>query len=827
MYYSTGGDWQPGEHNDASGALNRELERDGFVRVNTGEFDPIANRTYQEQAWIGLNHHKTQAMGFAPDKGSFYYYYALSKSLVQAAKRESSLYDGLDSSLTGLVDYPGGASLSLRQKLQAIQAEAETAFSKYRAEDAMPAVEPLLEALSLLRLLRGGVEEDETLEQGAKQALGKYLERKTRDFEETTAECLGLDLECLSERSHITPGGVFRVTARLWNHREVPIRNTEFTFTLPVGWEYKPAVSAKLSEPAIGRETDYEFFVSKEAELTCPYWLLRPRDLYRYQWPEAGYTGQPFDPPLMELECRLTFGEQQITLRKPAIFREAFPGGYRELYPAVVPPISLHPNGDREFFPVLGSVQDLMLQAVARSNVESMQVDGELKLEAPEGWQVEPGMIRLALGNAGDSTTVRFRVNIPQDTPEGVYPLRYVVECGGREYGEVLHAVRMGAPGLPRLPDEATCIREQFITTPAVGNIHFLDVKFIQGLRYGYVKGADEEILNSLARFGLDFHLISNEELGFIDLEQFDAIVIGPNAYLVRDELRKNAPRLPKYVAQGGTLIVQYQGYGYQREQFVPYPFSFSQPHDRVTSEDAPVTILEPDHFLFAQPNLISQADFNGWVHDRGLYFFGEWDKRYKPLLSCNDVNEEPKKGGLLITSYGRGTFIYTGYSFFRQLPAGVPGAFRLFSNLLAVPAALTLERARFLANVALFTFMDEEQLQTVAKIMSERWEDGGVYLCHQGDEGDEMFIIVQGEVEIVKESGGKSQIIYRAKKGEAIGEMQVLSRSARSAAMRCKGDVHLLVVQGAHFRELMHQYPDMSDRVIQMLVQKLAAAGE
>jgi len=271
---------------------------------------------------------------------------------------------------------------------------------------------------------------------------------------------------------------------------------------------------------------------------------------------------------------------------------------------------------------------------------------------------------------------------------------------------------------------------------------------------------------------------------------------------------------------------VQYQGYGYQRDEFVPYPFSYNQPHDRVTSEAAPVTILEPDYFLFAQPNVISLADFDGWVHDRGLYFFGEWDKRYKPLLACNDLNEEPRQGGLLITSYGRGTFIYTGYSFFRQLPAGVPGAFRLFANLLAVSAALVLERARFLENVALFAFMDEQQLQAVARIMSERWEDGGVYLCHQGDEGDEMYIIVQGEVEIIKESGEKPQIIYQAKKGEAIGEMQVLSRSPRSAAMQCRGDVRLLVIEGTHFRALMHQYPDMSDRVIHMLVQKLAAAG-
>jgi hypothetical protein len=244
-----------------------------------------------------------------------------------------------------------------------------------------------------------------------------------------------------------------------------------------------------------------------------------------------------------------------------------------------------------------------------------------------------------------------------------------------------------------------------------------------------------------------------------------------------------------------------------------------------VTSEDAPVKVLGPDHFVFNQPNSITTADFDGWVRDRGLYFFGRWDKRYEPLLACSDPGEEPKKGGLLITSYGRGTFIYTGYSFFRQLPAGVPGAFRLFANILAVPAARILQRVGFLKNVSLFGFMNEEQLQTVARIMSERWETDGAFLCHQGDEGDEMYIIVQGEVNIIKESEGKTNVIYLAKQGEAIGEMQVLSKSPRTASMQAKGDIHLLVIEGTGFRSLMHQYPDMTDQVIQMLVQKLAAA--
>ena len=562
------------------------------------------------------------------------------------------------------------------------------------------------------------------------------------------------------------------------------------------------------------------------AGLACPYWLVEPREGYRYQWPVGEPSSQPVDPPLVELECVVAFKSYQLPLRAPAIQREAFPGGYRQLPVGVVPPISLHPKVSQEFLQVKPEAQHLELQAVAYSNMEWSGVEGLLKLEIPSGWQVEPEEVRLILGQAGDSRTVKFRVTIPESTPAGLYTLRYIVQCGGREYGVILKPVRMGAPGLPRPPDESTCINEQFITEPAVDNIHLIDAEFVPGLKYAYIKGATEDVLTALSHFNLDFHHITDEEMGYIDLDQFDAIVVGPNAYLMRDELRRNAFRLPRYVEQGGTLIVQYQGYGYQRDEFVPYPFKYSQPHDRVTSENAPVTILEPDHFLFHQPNQITATDFEGWVHDRGMYFIGQWDKRYTPLLSCHDLGEAPKHGGLLLTSYGRGTYIYTGYSFFRQLPAGVPGAFRLFANLLAVPAARILERAQFLRNVSLFAFMNEAQLQAVARIMSERWEVDGVYLCHLGDEGDEMYIIVQGEVKIIKESEKENQVIYLAKAGEAIGEMQVMSKSTRTAAIQAEGDIHLLVIEGAHFRDLMHQYPDMSDRMIQMLVQKLAAAG-
>jgi hypothetical protein len=800
------------------------LERNGFVRINTGEFDQIAGRTYQEQAWIGLNSHRTQAMGFLPKKGNFFYYYRLSQSLVPVPDKESSLYHGLDSSLTGLADYPGGGSAFLREKLEVIKARAEAGVARFRVDDTMEAATSLLEGISVLRKLWESLP-SEDLDDRARQALDLYLKRKLVDFEDVTAQCLDLSLECLSEHARITPGQRFSVTTRLWNHRDIPLDHVKFKLSVPDDWEIQSVTHEEANQRTAFIESVYDVTTSEAADLTCPYWLVKPHELYRYHWPDGEPSGRPFAPPLAALECEVALGSHHITLREPAVFREAFAGGFRELSLAVVPSISLHPKNRQEYLQVRPSAQRLELQAVARSNVESTGVEGSLKLDVPPGWQVEPSEIELNLGQAGDSSTASFSVMIPENTSAGLYALRYVVHCSGRDYGVMLTPVRMGAPGLSQLPDQATCVKEEFITAPAVVNTHLIDVRFVPGLRYAYIKGVDENILKALTHFNLAFHLVTDDEMGYLDLDQFDAIVIGPNAYLVRDELRKNTSRLQKYVEQGGTIIVQYQGYGYERDEFVPYPFQFHQPHDRVTYEGAPVKILEPEHFLFDQPNLITTADFDVWVRDRGLYFFGTWDKRYKPLLACSDLGEEPKKGGLLITSYGRGTFIYTGYSFFRQLPAGVPGAFRLFANILAAPAARILQRARFLKNVSLFGFMNEEQLQTVARIVSERWGPDGAFLCHQGDEGDELYVIVQGEVNIIKESEEETHVIYLSKQGEAIGEMQVLSKSPRTASMQAKGDIHLLVIEGARFRALMHQYPDMTDRVIQMLVQKLAAS--
>jgi LmbE family N-acetylglucosaminyl deacetylase len=819
LYASTGGDWQPGEVVDLGGRMP-EYETAGYVRINAGEFDPVLGCTYHEQACAAFNRHQTQGVGIAPERGDHYYYYRLVKSRVPVEERERTVFEGFDPTLSGLADDPLAGGLLDRDVLQQVKQRAARAFRSYLLGDLRRAAELLLESRS-------------ELEQGSQRLarsqegrpLARYLSRKVAEFNALAVRCLGLKLECLLNRARISPGQAVRVAVRLWNPLGVEVAAADLMVETPNGWEVTPEappVSAQASREMT--ETGYRVSAPVSAELSCPYWLRRARPPYRYHWPDAPPLEHPFGPPLITARCRIDLGRRDVVLSAPGQRREAFPGGYRELLLSVIPPISLRPESLSVFLPTGAADQEIELVTAVRSNAtDGEAAQGVLMIDAPPGWRVTPSEHAVVLPRPDDVMTLRFAVRVPADAPPGQYPLRCVVRCSEGAYDTLLEAVRAGDPNAPGQPDESTCTKEEFVTRPAVMQVHLIDAAFARGYRYAYVKGAAEPIIESLAHFGLQFHLISDDEIGYLALRQFDAVVIGPNAYLTRDELRKNASRFLDYVAAGGTLIVQYQGYPYQAGDFCPYPFRYNQPHDRVTFSDAPVTLLQPDHFVFHVPNRILAADFADWVHDRGMYFFGEWDPRYDACLACNDPGEEPKEGGLLIAGYGRGTFVYVGYSFHRQIPAGVPGAFRLFANLLGIPEARVRHRVAQLQTVPVFADLGAEQLQQAARVVAERWEPDGAYLCHEGEPGHELFLILSGEIEVIKESVDPTQVIYRAGPGEAIGELAVLADLPRTAALRAKGGAHLLSIEGGQFRALMHANPAMTDRIIRFLVRRLS----
>ena len=842
LYQSMGGDFQPGQAGVTFGQLDPRLEQPGILKINTGEFDPVAGITYQARAWAGYNRHQTQAMGFAPAPGDFFYYYRLVKSLVAAPPIERDLFEGMDPSLTGLADYPDHGLPYLRDELERVKALASDALQRFRIDRSPEAAWPILEGLAGLRRLRsrlGGEDRGEP-----RRAVDVYLAGKIVAFEQVAARCLGLELECQSERGRIIPGGRFRLSARLWNHLGIPIDDARFSLSLPHGWHGIAADQRPGEErPPPGLAVTFEVTTPEATDLSCPYWLARPRGPYAYEWPEDGRSGHPLGPVPVGVACDVIVGNHRVALEAAALRREAFPGGFRELPLAVIPPISLHPVTRHEFVPIAGprhrrpvrseqelksvlgfleenlSDRRLELEVVAVNNGAG-PLEGTLQIVPPPGWKVGPERVHVSLTTPGDSTLARFGVTIPATTPEGRYLVRYQVDQGTRTYALVVHPVRMAAPGLSAVMDGSNCALEEFVLAPSQVTVHMIGVEFASGLSYAYVEGASEELREALKPFGVAFHPITDAEMGHLALGGFDAIVIGPNAYLLREELRNNAPRFLEYVREGGTLIVQYQGYDYQDRGYTPYPFRYSVPHDRVTHEDAPVTVLRPDDLLLRRPNPIDARDFDHWVRDRGLYFWGHWDPRYEAPLACADPGEAPHGGGLVECRYGRGTYAYVGYSLFRQVPAGVPGAFRLLANLLALPVARLLERVEFLKTLPLFSALAEEHLDAVARSLEELVVEDGTWICRPGQAGPDTYIVHGGEVEVVTESDGRERVRL-AKPGDCLGELGAMRGVLARASLRARGSVRLLVLRDTEFQSAVRQHPEIGLRVVRYLLSR------
>ena len=269
-------------------------------------------------------------------------------------------------------------------------------------------------------------------------------------------------------------------------------------------------------------------------------------------------------------------------------------------------------------------------------------------------------------------TRAEFKV-LPDGAKEARYQIRALLNANDRDYSEGYSLVTR--------PD----LGGFFYYQPALQRASVVEVKVPQGLKIGYVMGAGDDIPIVLRQVGLDVTLLAANDIEHGDLTRFGTIVLGIRAYDTRDDVKKNNQRLLDYVRNGGTLLVQYNTSPseFNAGHYLPYPAQLSR--ERVTVEEAPVTILDPQSPVFHYPNQITAHDFDGWVQERGLYFMDQWDPHFTPLLACNDPGEPPQKGGLLLAQYGKGYYLYTGYAFFRQLPFGVPGAIRLYVNLLSV----------------------------------------------------------------------------------------------------------------------------------------------
>ncbi|MDB5516262.1 MAG: hypothetical protein JWQ17_3020, partial [Tardiphaga sp.] len=545
LYRSVAGDWQPGESAEF-GQIVEEYERAGHLRINTGEFDPVSGLTYQEQGVLSINRHLSQGMNFVPAQGAYYCYYRLDRSVASSGNNPQDLFDGLDPSLTGLADYPGGGSKTIRSALEKARRCAEAAAEVFRPQQPAEAGLELAQGLPILAALRDrlGIE---LLDVGATTALDAYITRIIHGFEAAVAACLGLSAECLVDRARPTPGSRVRAIVRVWNGGTQTTEVTQAELRAPSDWRVRTLDGSAVGHASAALfETAYEIELPRAASFSTPYWLRAPSTPYCYQWPNAGPSAQPLDPPLLTAMLVLQIGPHRVRLHVPAVYRSGFMGGFRELPVSVLPSMAVSPRQSRELFPVQPTDTRVRFDVTIRC-IEEDGATGTVMLAAPERWVVEPAQFDVKFSHSGESRVLRFNVTIPANPKPGVYELCY--QHAGQIAAVEFEPVRMGAHGNTGLIDETNCTTELFCTRPATVRFHLIDAEFVRTLRYAYVSGLKEEVVSSLAGFGLGIVMLTDEDLAFGDLKSFQAIVVGPNAYNSRPSLREHSVRLNEYVA--------------------------------------------------------------------------------------------------------------------------------------------------------------------------------------------------------------------------------------------------------------------------------------
>ena len=627
----------------------------GDVRINVGEYGAALGRSYHEVAMEGRSLHRTQSMGAARERGPRFTSLDLVEQVVPGDAGDP-IFNGTTHKLLDLVNLDP----SLRIDLEALQADIEAIRGKVTLDEPAAILGDLVRALGRL--------EDIRLETRVEH-VDFLLAIKEADFHEAAWLAAGVSVELLASDDALVPGQEFELVIAVTNNGPFDFSEVRTGIDFREGWETNRVLTPV--EVASGARVEQSITVraAPEASFTQPYWLRESRTIDRFAWPEGDPATLPFELPLMPARTEIDFegGTFVIPGHAEYCYVDDVLGERRSLV-SVVPEVSVQLAPEGAVVPLSGAREKEFV--VTLHNQAPSGGTAQVRLTLPDGWTATPALEIVQFNRPGETVVVPFIVNVPAEA--GQFEVVASVEMAGSSYELGYSVIAYPHIETRRIYSHAMSRVTVFPLETRVRNV-------------GYIEGAGDRVADSFRQLGIPVSFLTADDLSRGDLSAYDTIVLGIRAYAVREDLKAYNPRLLDYVESGGTVIVQYNTYQALEDGYAPYPFSINRPHDRVTVEDAPVTFVEPDHPMLNFPNTISEADFEGWVQERGLYFMGDWDERYTPILGSNDPGEEPKLGGMMVAEIGRGRWVYTGYAFFRQLPAGVPGAYRLFANMISL----------------------------------------------------------------------------------------------------------------------------------------------
>jgi LmbE family N-acetylglucosaminyl deacetylase len=598
------------------------------LRVDTGEYNPLLGKSYSEIAGESRSQHKSQGLGSGGRRGAQYD----SFELWEGEPAAQDIFEGIDVTWDRV---PGG------QKVGFLLAGCIQSFDSRQPSRSVPGLLGVQAEL-------------------AKLPESDWVRLKKEELSRVIQGCAGMWMEAIADDYAAAPGDEILIRTSIVNRSDQP-------FVLHRLGVPRVVPDSAVDRPLNNNEAltiENKVLIPKDFPLSQPYWLEPSPQNGPFSAGDRNLMGLAENPPSLSVAIVLSIEGQRLEYLLPVLFRWTDQVQGEQYRPFEVRPrVTVQIEDGVRIFPGDGP-QPVKI----RLKSQSKNVAGTVRLKGTDGWRVAPAGLPFSLAGKYDEEEVEFEIFPPKNAQESV--LTAEADVGGEIMRQGI--VEMAYPHIHR----------QVYFPESRIKVVKLDVK-TKGKRLGYIMGAGDDVADALRQLGLEVTMLSDEMLETSDLSSFDAVVAGVRAYNTRDRLKNANRRLLDYVAGGGTLVVQYNvASGALADRIGPYPLTIGR--DRVTMESAPVTFPIPGHPLLNFPNKITSRDFDGWVQERGLNFASSWDGKYEAILSSHDPGEPDRNGGLLYARYGKGVFIYTAYAWFRQLPAGVPGAFRIFANLIS-----------------------------------------------------------------------------------------------------------------------------------------------
>lgn len=606
------------------------------LKIDVGVFNPLLGKSFGEIAAESRSMHKSQGFGSARGRGESIEFFKYLKG--EAATID--VFDGINLTWNRFA-----ATIKIQKLLDEI-------IQNFAPQSPEKSVQPLVNVYKQLQSIESS--EDNII---------YWKKQKTKECENLLLTCSGLWAEAYASEYNSVPGSVVSVSAQIIMRNKSNVKLNGVSFFS----QNDTNISLNL------KPNELYTFKHKEKIIPSipysnPYWLNNPHSDGLYAVKEKQLIGKAENEAALKVYFQVSIFDLDLKIERGLVYKYTDPVKGEVYRPfEILPPVTLNIS-DKVF--AFSSYKTKDIRFILKANAPDLQ--GKLNVKLTDGWAIEIKSPDFNLKNKGDEVMIDATLTPGDKSTEGL--LKASINLGTANYNKSIKRI------------EYDHIPYQFILSDAEAKLIKINVK-MTGSNIAYIPGAGDDVANCLMQIGYSVTILTDELLGKEDLTKYSAIVTGIRAYNTNERLQIHYNKLMTYVQNGGNLIVQYNTnnrIGPVGTKLGPYPFNISR--DRVTEDNAEVRFINPQHVVLNYPNSITQKDFEGWIQERGIYFANDIDKNYETIFSMNDAKEKTSEGSLIIGKYGKGNFVYTGLAFFRELPAGVSGAYRLFVNILSLP---------------------------------------------------------------------------------------------------------------------------------------------